>query len=122
MATKNKKQANKKDAGKGHNAELEDLTYKDLMSDELFTQWQVNNYLVNYLVDRSFDIVQDKEIKKQVPWFTTISTMSILHKIFDMRELAIDQRIDDCHLSASDADEFLPPPDDNIGRKSKVND
>ena len=57
MATKNKKQATKKDAAKGQNVELEDLTYKDMMSDELFTQWQVNSYLVDFLVDRSFGVV-----------------------------------------------------------------
>ena len=67
MATKNKKKENKKDAGKGQNAEPEDLTYRDLMSDELFTQWQVNCELVDYLIDRSFGEVQDKELKKRVP-------------------------------------------------------
>ena len=67
MATKNKKKENKKDTGKGQNAEPEDLTYRDLMSDELFTQWQVNCELVDYLVDRSFGEVQDKELKKRVP-------------------------------------------------------
>ena len=51
-----------------------------------------------------------------------ISTMAIFHKTIDMKELVRDQRVDDCHLSASEAEEFLPPPEDNIGRKSKVND
>ena len=54
--------------------------------------------------------------------FSTISTMAIFHKTIDMKELVRDKRLDDCHLAASDADEFLPPPEDNIGRTSKVND
>ena len=98
------------------------MTYKELMSDELFTQWQVNDSLVDYIVDSAFSIMQDKEVKKRVPFFSLISTMAIFHKTIDMKELVRDPRIDDCHLSAGDAEEFLPPPQDNIGRKSKVND
>ena len=90
--------------------EPEDLTYKDLMSDELFTQWQVNTSLVDYIVDKSFGIVMDKEVKKRVPQFSTISTMAIFHKTIDMQEIVKEQRLDDCHLSANDAEEYLPPP------------
>ena len=45
-------------------------------------------------------------MKKRVPFFSLISTMAIFHKTMDMKELVIDPRVDDCYLSAKDAEEF----------------
>lgn len=111
MASKKKE---KKDNGKKGEEEIE-LGYRELMSEELFSQWQVNDELIQLLLNKSIQVVRDKEIASKIPSFSVYSTVSTMRKAIGMKEFTRDERSDDIYICAEDGEEFLPPPDDNIG-------
>ena len=118
MASKKKKELMKANT----NMMLEEeLTYRELMNEELFTSWQVNEGILDILLDKTMTVIKDKEIAQKVPAFSVVSTMSTMKKAIDLKEFAHDPRKDDIYILAEEGEEFLPPGSDNIGRSRKVN-
>ena len=92
------KKAAKKDVSRMHH-ESEEMTYRDLCSEELlFTQWRVADELVEFLVDKSVNIVRDKELAKKIPAFSLNSALLTIKKAISMRSYESDKRLDDEHL------------------------
>mmetsp|Transcript_24476 Transcript_24476/g.30495 ORF Transcript_24476/g.30495 Transcript_24476/m.30495 type:complete len:208 (+) Transcript_24476:41-664(+) len=118
MATK--KKDGKKEAAK--NQEVEEVTYRDMCSEEqLFSQWRVSESIIELLLDGAVNIVKDKEIAKKIPAFSLVSTVMTIKKAINMRSYKSDPREDDIYIDAEEGEEMLPPPDDNCGKKRKLN-
>lgn len=76
---------------------------------------------VDYLLEKSVNIVKDKEIATKIPTFSLVSTVMTIKKAINMRSYKSDPREDDIYINAEEGEEMHPPPDDNIGRTRKVN-
>ena len=77
--------------------------------------------MVDYLLDKSVNIVKDKEIAKKIPTFSLVSTVMTIKKAINMRSYKSDPREDDIYINADEGEEVPPPPNDNIGRTRKIN-
>ncbi len=99
----------------------EDQTYKDLMSDEMMTAFQVNEATVDMLLDSVMNVLKDKEIAGKIPVFSVVSTMSTMKAAINFKDFTHDKRKDDIYIKAEDGEEYLPPPSDNIATARKLN-
>jgi len=65
--------------------------------------------------------LKDKELAKKVPVFSVVSTVSTILSAISMKDFVCDTRKDECYIDVADGEEFLPPPQDSIGRNRQVN-
>lgn len=72
-------------------------------------------------MQKTVHIVRDSELAKKLPTFSLVSTMLTMNKALSMQTYHSDHRLDDIYIDAKDGDEMPPPPEDNLGRKRKVN-
>lgn len=95
--------------------------YRDLMADELFNQWSINEHIMESILDQTMGIIRDKEINVKVPLFSLVSTMETIKNAIEMKEIRPDSRKDDIFIDAADGEEIPPPPVDSIGRERQLN-
>lgn len=59
---------------------------KGIISDELFTSWQVSDSMIGVLLDSAMAVLKDKEINGKVPLFSVVSTMILFDKAIGLKE------------------------------------
>ena len=57
------------------------------------------NDLIESMLDKSVNIVREKDLAKKVPSFSLTSTMLTIKKAMNMRSYCSDKRLDDIHIN-----------------------
>ena len=63
-----------------------DKTLREMLGEEIYTQWQVSEAMVDHFIDKTMQVIKDKEIDKKVPLFSLVSTMKTIDKALCMKE------------------------------------